>query len=56
MSVAKSHGLVPVEIAAAMDVDESTVRSHLDSIRRKLSVHSVNAIYGLFIREIFRAS
>lgn len=49
-----SYGLTPLEIADAIGVDESTVRSHLDASRRKLGVHSVNALYGLFIREIFR--
>jgi DNA-binding CsgD family transcriptional regulator len=51
-----SYGLTPLEIAAAMGVDESTVRSHLDATRRKLRVHSVNALYGLFIREFLRTS
>jgi DNA-binding NarL/FixJ family response regulator len=51
-----SYGLVAIEIAEAMEIDESTVRSHLDAIRRKLKVHSVNAIYGIFNREIFRGT
>jgi DNA-binding NarL/FixJ family response regulator len=49
-----SFGLIAKQIAERMNIEECTVRAHLDQIRWKLAVHSVNGIFGRLILEALR--
>jgi DNA-binding NarL/FixJ family response regulator len=51
-----SLGLVVKEIMQAMGLEESTVRGNLEAVRRKLGVHSANAILGRLLAVGLRRS